>query len=231
MERYIEVVGEGKFLETASHFISQITLEVRAAKDETALHEVAELRTEAIEVLRKAGISDEEFVEGGADFHRPWYWKKQVGQSAARKIILKVTDYGRLTHALELLEPLQSRNKERRTVSILMRQPEFADSVDSKATALAEAFEDAKQKALRVAAAMNCKLGQVIHLEEGGSAKRNSGFIGDEDWYGDSSRFGAAGGGAVMLAAGAAAESEPELQRPTRSIFVKCRVRFQVDST
>lgn len=229
MERYSEVIGEGKFLETASRFVTEITLEVRAAKDETALREVAEIRTEAIEVLREAGIADEEFVEGGADFYRPWYRKKQVGQNAARKIILKVTDYGRLTQALERLEPLQSRNKERRTVSISMRQPEFEDSVDAKATALAQAFEDAKLKALRVAAAMNFNLGPAIHLEEGGWAKRNSGFSGDEDWFGDDSRFGAAGG-AIMLAAGAAAEPEPELQRPTRSIFVKCRVRFQVDS-
>lgn len=229
MDRYIDVIGEGSFIETASRFIAEVTLEVRAAKDETAVRDVAELCSEALTVLREAGITDEELVEGGADIRRPWYWKKQVGQSAARKLILKVKDFGRLTRALELLEPLQSRNRERKMISVDMRQPEFTDSTDAKATALADAFSDAKVKASRLVSTMNCRLGAPLQVEEGTHAKRNSGFSGDEDWGGDYSRF-AMGGGVVLAAAGgAASDPEPELQRPTRTIFVKCRVKFEIE--
>ncbi|MCA9094284.1 MAG: SIMPL domain-containing protein [Planctomycetaceae bacterium] len=228
MDRYIEVIGEGSFIETASRFIAEVTLEVRAAKDETALRDVADLWTEALTTLLEAGITEEEIVEGGTAVRLPWYWKKQVGQNASRKIILKVADFGRLNHALELLEPLQSRSKERKTISINMRQPEFTDSEDAKATALSDAFTDARKKASRLAITMNCILGTPLQVEEGTHAKRNSGFSGDEDWGGDFSRY-AMGGGAFLGAPGAAAiEPEPELQRPTRTIFVKCRVRFEL---
>jgi uncharacterized protein YggE len=228
MDRYIEVIGEGQFVETASRFIAELTLEVRATKDETAFREVAELCSEALAILRDAGIGDDEIIEGGTDIRLPWYWKKKAGQSAARKVVLKVAEFGRLNHALEQLEPLQSRNKERKTVSVDMRQPEFQDAGGAKANALAQAFEDAWAKAERLAIAMNCELGRPIQFEESGWARRNSGFSGDEDWGGDYSRF--ASGGGFMWAAGgaAAAEPEPDLQRPTRTIFVKCRVRFAI---
>jgi uncharacterized protein YggE len=227
MDRYIEVIGEGQFEEMASRFIAAVVLEVRASKDETALAEVSELFREAIVALNDTGITEEEIVEGGTDFYRPWYWKRSVGQNAARRILLKVKDFARLNRALEKLEPLQSRNKERKTVTVDMRQPEFDASSEAKAAALAMAFQDARDKAQRLAATMSGRLGRVIHAEEGGWAKRSSGFSGDEDWGGDSSRF-AMGGGFVLAAAGAAAESEPELQKPTRMIFVKCRVRFEL---
>lgn len=228
MDRYIEVIGEGCFEETAARFIADVTLEVRAAKEETALREVGELREEALSFLRSAGLVDEEIVEGGLDVHRPWHWKKKVGQTATRKLLLKVEDFGRLSHALELLEPLQSRDKDRKTVSVQMRQPEFADESDGKATALIEAFTEARAKASRLAAAMNGRLGQVLSVEEGKQAKRNSGFTGDEDWTGDDSRFAMAGG-VMLAAAGAASEPEPILQRPTRMMYVTCRVRFALE--
>ena len=229
MDRYIEVIGEGSFNETASRFIAEVTLEVRAAKDETALRDLAELCNDAVAILRDAGLADEELTEGGTDFRRPWYWKKQVGQNASRKLILKVSDFGRLIRALELLEPLQSRNKERKTISVDMRQPEFADSVDAKATALADAFADAKAKATQLVSSMNCRLGVPLQVEECTHAKRNSGFSGDEDWGGDYSRFAMGGGVVLAAAAGAASQPDPDLQHPTRTIFVKCRVRFAIE--
>ncbi|WP_254510882.1 SIMPL domain-containing protein [Anatilimnocola floriformis] len=227
MDRYLEVIGEGEFIETAKRFIAEVTFGVRAAKDETAFREVSALAAEGIEVLRQAGIEASELVEGGSAFHQPWYWKKQVGQTVERKVILKVSDFGRLNHALEQLEPLQSRNKERRTVEVQMQKPEFEDSSDNKATVLARAFGDAKTKAANLAAAMGCTLGSPILVEEGGWSQRSSGFAGDADWSGDSGRFGY---GTVMLAAacGGAAEAAPDLQRPTRTIFVKCRARFEL---
>ncbi|MBS0209465.1 MAG: SIMPL domain-containing protein [Planctomycetes bacterium] len=232
MKRYIEVIGEGKFVEAASKFVAALNLEVRAAKDETAFRELSELAGEVLAALRDAKITDEEIVEGGTDLHQPWYWKKKVGQTASRRIILKVADFSRLNRALEQLEPIQSRNKERKTIAVDMRQPEFESTDDSDALVLANAFADAKQKAERLAAAMGCELGKPISVEEGGQTKRNSGFSGDEDWGGDSSRFGY---GAIMMAgpaAGAGAAFEPteerELQRPTRTIYVKCRVKFAI---
>lgn len=226
MDRYIEVIGEGEFIEHASRFIAELTLQVRAAKEETASSELKSFVTAAYQILLESGIRDEEFVEGGIDFTQPWYWRKQVGQSASRKLILKVTDFSRLLGSLEKLEPLQAANKERKTISVDMRQPEFEDSQGNKATVLSRAFVDAEQKANKLAAAMHCTLGKPLHVEEGGWSKRNSSFSGDQDWGGDSSRFGYGGG--LMLAAGGGAAASPEvnLQRPTRSIFVKCRVRF-----
>lgn len=226
MERYIEVIGEGQYLETASRFIAEVTVEVRAGRDETALREVAELCAEALASLRASGITNSEIVEGGTDFRRPWHWKKQVGQNAARKIILKVSDFGRLNLALEKLEPLQSQNKERKSISVQMRQPEFDNPSDAKSTALAQAYQDAMAKASSLATTMNCKLGKPVYIEEGGWARRSSGFSGDEDWSGDYSRFLVGGN----LAEGdATAKAEPELQRPMRNIFIKCRVRFGIE--
>lgn len=230
MDGYIEVIGEGQFIETACRFIAEVVLEVRAAKDETAFAEVGELARDAVSILREAGLSEDEIGEGGSDVQRSWYWKKQVGQTAARKVILKVSDFTRLNRALEKLEPLQSRNKERRTVRVDMRQPEFEARSQAKAAALAAAFVDAKEKAAQLAARMGRQLGQVISAEEGGWARRGSGFSGDEDWGGDYSRF--ALGGFAVPAAGVAAAPEPdvELQKPTRTIFVKCRVRFALSA-
>lgn len=230
MDRYIEVVGEGEFVETAARFVAEVVLEVRAAKDETAVRELAELWSAALTALREAGIRDDEMIEGGTDVHRPWYWKKKVGQNVTRKIRLKVGDFSRLNAGLDRLEPLQARHMDRKTISIDMRQPEFEDLNDAQSRVLARAYENAKTKATRLAGAMGCTLGEPIHVEEGGWVKRNSGFSGDEDWGGDSSRFAWGGGivlGGAAAAGGAAADApEQELQRPSRTIFVKCRVRF-----
>ncbi len=226
VERYIEVVGEGRYVEKAVRFVAEILVEVRAAKQETALDEAASLWKSVLNTLQNAGITEEEIIEGGTDYYRSWYWKKKVGQTAARKIILRISDFGRLNRALEELEPLQDRD--RKKISVNMRQPEFDASADAKAEALRAAYRDAYEKAKGLCSEMGRSVGGVLHVEEGGWAKRSSGFSGDEDWWGDSGRFGAAAG--VMLAAGAPSSGEPEisLENPTRTIFVKCRVRFEI---
>ena len=43
MNRYIEVTGEGSYVENAARFVAEITVEVRAAKQETAMDEAAAL--------------------------------------------------------------------------------------------------------------------------------------------------------------------------------------------
>lgn len=223
MDRYVEVVGEGQYVETAVRFIADVTLEVRAARDETAQRGVGELWDEALTLLRDAGILDDEIVDGGGELQRPWYAKRQAGQIAVRKIVLRVADSDRLTHALELLEPLQVGHEGRRTISVAMCQPEFADEGDGRAMALAIAFRDAQTKASRLVEAMNGRLGQPIQVTEVGMSRRNSGCLGDPDWSGDASRFDASHG--VVLMAGESA-SQPEPATPTRTVFVKCRVRF-----
>ncbi|MEZ6133821.1 MAG: SIMPL domain-containing protein [Pirellulaceae bacterium] len=229
-QRYIEVTGEGCFTETASRYVAEVSFEVRAAKKETVLEEVREFWTAAIASLRENGIADSEIAEGGIDYFRPWYWRKKPGQTGTRKIILKVPDFERLNTALEALEPLRS--GERRSLTVDLKQPEFDSSSDVKSNALSAAFSDAKTKAETLAQQMGVKLGDVLHVEEGRTARRRSGFSGDDDWYGDGDRFGGYGGAVVLAAGGGAAGDDDDFSPadPTRDIWVKCRVRFSVTS-
>ena len=145
-QRYIEVTGEGCFTETASRYVADVSVEVRAAKKETVLEEVREFWTAAVASLRENGIADSEIAEGGIDYFRPWYWRKKPGQTGTRKIIRKVPDFDRLNTAMEALEPLRS--GERRSLTVDLKQPEFDSSSDAKSNALSAAFGDAKTKAM-----------------------------------------------------------------------------------
>lgn len=225
MERYIEITGEGSYAEDAARFVTDIFIEVRAAKKESAFDEANGFAKEVIHTLIKAGIQESELIEGGADYFRPWYLRKKVSQTGIRKVTVKIDDLSRLYSALEMLEPLQK--AERRLLNIEMRQPEFEATSNSKAAALRAAYHDAKHKATEVANEMGCKLGPVIHIEEGRSSRRSSGFTGDEDWWGDSGRFSS---GVTYSPVLGSAEDDEEitLENPTRTIWVKCRVRFQI---
>jgi uncharacterized protein YggE len=228
MKRYIEITGEGSYTETAARFVTDISVVVRVAKKETAFDKVNDFATEVIQTLLTSGLEESELVEGGTDYFRPWYLRKKAGQTGVRKIIVKVADLKRLYSALETLEPL--RKAERRSLNIQMRQPEFETTSESKTAALKSAFSDAKARVTELASEMGVTLGKVIHVEEGRSSHRASGFGDDDDWMGDSDRFS---GGGIRLAAGAGGGAEDEeevsLAHPTRTIWVKCRVRFSVD--
>ena len=227
-QRYIEVTGEGCFTETASCFLAEISVEVRAAKKETVLEEVRTFWDSAVACLRENGIADSEIVEGGIDYFRPWYWRKKPGQTGTRKIILKVTDFDRLNSALEALEPL--RTGERRSLTVELKQPEFDTDSAAKSAALSAAFEDAKTKAEALAEKIGATLGETLRVEEGRTARRQSGFSGDDDWYGDGDRFGGYGGAVVLAAPGGAGDDDDDFTPadPTRDIWVKCRVRFSI---
>lgn len=226
-QRYIEVTGEGSFIENASCFVAEVTVEVRAAKKDTVLEEVGQFWTATIASLRENGIADSEIAEGGIDLFRPWYSRKKPGQVGSRKIILRVEQFDRLNSALEAIEPLRA--GERRSLSVDLKQPEFDSTSDAKTRALSAAFIDARAKAESLSQQMGVRLGEVLRVEEGRTAHRRSGFSGDEDWYGDGDRFGDAGG-AIVLAAGGCAEELDEFtpSNPTRDIWVKCRVRFSI---
>lgn len=126
---------------------------------------------------------------------------------------MKVSDSGRLNRALEKLEPLQSSNRDRKTIAVSMWNPEFKTSSDAKSEALSQAFENARAKAMRLAATMKCTLGNPTQVEEGGWESRGSGF---SPYQG------------IVMAAGPACDAEPELPRPTRTLLVSCRVRFAI---
>ena len=234
MNRYIETKGEGQYQSAVARYLADVSLEVRAANNDTAFAEVAELRTQAIAVLLGNGIDRHELSEGRTEFKRPWFWKRKAGQSATRKVTIKASEIGRMIGALEALEPLQEKDKQRKTVSVDMRQPEFNDSPELEAAALSDAFDVAKMKANAIADRIGAKLGDVLHLEEGKRSKRNSGLIGDADWGGDDSRIGF--GGAVMLAApGGGGDGtdaiDESLEESSRTIFVTCTVRFSLVQT
>lgn len=226
-DRYIEVVGEGRFEERPSRFVAAITVQVRAGKGAAALDELDEFWRAVVSTLRQAGLTDDEIVEGGTSYFHPWYSKKKSERFGVRKVILKVRDFGRMNAALAELEPLQS--GERKSIAVNMRQPDFDAGVEEKAAAFESAFAEAHSKAARLAQLAGVELGPVIHIEEGRSGRRGSGFSGDEDWGGDSDRFGPSTG-VVMLGAPGSADDESEfnLQTATRSVFVKCRVRFEI---
>ncbi len=224
MDRYIEVIGEGTFEEAASLFVTHVTLEVRAAKPETALQEAQDLWKRAVESLGASGIAADEIVEGGSDQSRPWYRRKKAGQTASRALILKVPECPRLQAALESLQSVKENTRE--SIEVSLRQPEFDSSSSARESALTQAFEDAHGKAAALARRMGVELGEVLQAQEGGWAKRSSGFQGDPDWWGDSERFSAPA--AYAVAAGEA-EPTPDLASPTRLIWVKCRFRFAVN--
>ncbi len=227
-ERYIEVTGEGCFAEKAVRYVAEISIELRAAKKETVLDEVRELWTAVIALLRENGIADSEIVEGGIEYFRPWYWRKKPGQTGTRKIILKVSDFDRLNTALESLEPLVS--GERRSLTVNLKQPEFDSTLHAKSNALSAAFCDARTKAETLAQKMGVRLGDVLSVEEGRTARRRSGFNGDDDWYGDGDRFGGHGNAVVLAAGTGAGDEDDEFSPadPTREIWIICRVRFSI---
>ncbi|MBG1266239.1 hypothetical protein [Nostoc sp. WHI] len=67
-----------------------------------------------------------------------------------------------------------------------MRQPIF--SADE--AAVQQAIRQAKAKATVLATEANVELAGIFYIEELSTVKRNSGVYGDEDWFGDSMRFG-----------------------------------------
>jgi uncharacterized protein YggE len=227
MDRYIEVIGEGQYVEQAARFVAEIAIEARATKQQTAVDGTGDLWQSVLAALDESGIEDDEVVEGGTDLYEPWFWRKKAGSAAIRKIILKVADFERLNRALGLLEPLQKAG--RKSITIDMRQPEFDATAESKTGALKLAYVEARQKATQLVEEMDATLGKVVHVEEGQWSKRASGFSGDADWWGDSGRFGPAAGGVAIAGAPGEDESQPiGLQNPTRTIYVKCRVRFEL---
>ena len=216
-QRYIEVIGEACHLETASCFRAEVGIDIStAAKKETAIQELNGLVTKVKKSLLDAGLVDEELSEGGLDSHRLWWLRNK--QTSRRTILLKVPEAERLYTALAALEPLSTA---RTSLAITMQQPEFSASGESHTAALRAAYLAAREKAVQLAQEAGGQLGPALSIEEGGAALRGSGFIGDADWWGDAERHIPA-----FLQKGEG--EEPGLQNPARTIWLRCRVKFEI---
>jgi uncharacterized protein YggE len=219
MTHYIDLVTTADYTETVSTYRADLDLSVRAAKDETALAEVAALRQECLHALLAAGLTSDEMTEGGGQAWQPWYWRKKerVGQEASLRVLLEVDDMARLQKALAALEPLFE--NARRTLSVSMRQPEFVAADGARQAAEHAAVTGARERADRLAAAAGVRVVGVAELEELGVARSRTGAHGDEEWR-----------GARMMVAGAAVLEEGgediSLEAASRTVTVRFRVRF-----
>lgn len=213
MDRFIDVVGIGTLSESVAEYRADVTLQVRAAQVETAIKEVSELRSECIQRLRAAGLTDRELLEGGAEIWRPWYLKKKPGQEASQKLLVSCDDMQRLMGALGALESLFE--NQRYAISVSMRRPVFATDKTARREAEKAAIADAESKAANIADRAGLSLDGVIEVEELDVKMSRSGTFGDQDWMGSAAAGGSAGG-----------DLGETLEAATRSTSIRYRVRY-----
>ncbi len=65
-DAYIDVIGEGKYVEEVEAYVADVILNVRAASDEASVREVAELRDRCVKTLVASGLGYDEITDGGA---------------------------------------------------------------------------------------------------------------------------------------------------------------------
>jgi uncharacterized protein YggE len=223
---YVEVVGEASYQEPIDRFHATVALEVRAAKEETALIDLNELVDRCVKRLLAAGLQRDEVEDAGSDLERPWWWnsrkEKQVGKIGRHRLLLKTETILRLSGALAAIENVPANTRE--SVEVQMGRPTFKQDDTVREDALQRAVATAFASANALVRASGAKVGRVVRIEEGVAAARHSGFTGDEDWTGDYGRFAAGGAGVVMESA----SPSPALSKPQRTIWVKCRVRYEL---
>src|SRR5262249_53539887 len=88
VDAFIEVIGQGTLTETVVVYRADLSVAVRAAKDDAALKAATELRSRCIRTLKESGIKSSELTEGGGQVWRPWFWKKKPGQEVSHKILI-----------------------------------------------------------------------------------------------------------------------------------------------
>lgn len=226
---YIQVMGEGSYTEEISEYMADIVLEVRAAKDQTAVAEMSDLKDDCVKKLVDSGIRNDEIIDGGGEVWRPWFRRKKVGKEARHKLTIKTPDMERLSRALSELEPIFENQRHHFTIG--MRQPVFSDDLSAAIGAQKQALEEARTKAHALAEEAQVKLGGIVRIEELERTKRDSGSFGDHDWYGDSSRFGVAGAPSEVLGELGEEEESVPLESPKRTIWVRVRVRFAIQAS
>jgi uncharacterized protein YggE len=199
---------------------------VRAAKEETSLQQAGELAARCVERLTAAGIARDEIEEAGLDLQRPWWQRRKeeskVGKEATRRLRVRCPDFRRLAAGLSAIESVAGGQRD--TVDVSMKAPVFTSDESVRTAALRSALSAARDKAAALAEESVMTLGAVLRVEEGSPVQRHSGFAGDQDWWGDSERFGA-GRGYLMESVG---EDAPPLPTPSRTVWVRCRARFEL---
>jgi uncharacterized protein YggE len=223
---FVEVLAEASYEEPIERFVAELQLEVRGASEDSAVQQVAELSRRCVERLTSGGLARDEIEDAGLSMHRPWWFRKkeQAGKTATHQLRVRCGDVARLNAALVAVDGVTANPRE--TVNLNMRQPIFREDDAARAEALRLAVRAGREKAQAVADEAGAALGRLLSVEEGPSAQRHSGYGGDSDWWGDSGRFAAlrsAGGGMGMV------EEAPEpLATPARTIWVRCRARFEL---
>jgi uncharacterized protein YggE len=218
MEPFIEIIGQGTLAEKVVEYRADLSVSVRASRDDTALNEAIELRDQCIRVLEESGIKASELTEGGGELWRPWFWKRKLGQEVSHKILISCADHDRLFKALGALEPLFKR--ERSSLSVSMRRPKFEATGGERSAAMSSAITNAKSSAETIAREAGLRITGVIQVEELDERTERSGAYGDEDWRG-------------MYAGGVPpSEEAPEpIEAAVRQIVIRYRVRFSAEKT
>jgi len=223
---FVEVLADASFEEPIEQFVAELGLEVRGASEDSALQQVRELSHRCVERLTAAGMSRDEIEDAGLSMQRPWWTrsKEKPGKEATHRLRVRCADLARMNRAMSSLDGVTTNTRE--TINLHMRQPVFREDDARRAEALRRAIKAAREKAAAIAAEAGATLGPVLQVIEAPPAARGSGFGADDDWAGDGSRFAGAGGSAyVMASIGEGGEPEP-LATPSRTIWVRCRVRF-----
>ena len=228
---FVDVLADASYDEPVERFIADVELEGRGASEDSAMQQVRELTSRCVERLTAAGLARDEIEDAGMAMRRPWWTRKKEppGKEATHKLRLRCGDLAKLNRALAALEGAAANTRE--AINLHMRPPVFREDDAPRADALRRAVRAAREKAQAVAVEAGATLGPVLQVIEAPSAWRGSGFGDDNDWGGDSSRFAGGGGGAVLMAGIGEAGEQPEpLATPSRTIWVRCRVRFSLIS-
>ncbi|MCE5278333.1 MAG: SIMPL domain-containing protein [Planctomycetaceae bacterium] len=213
---YIQVTGEASYAEMAREYVADLQLGAKASRHQRAAQSIAQLHQLCLATLLEAGLDRSQIADGPTEVGHE-YSKKMIG---SHHLTITVGDPGLLTAALAALEPLFDQKKW--TLQVQMRQPIFQSAPEVRAQAIRAALADARSKAAVLAAEAPVALGAVVRIEEGAKALRASGAAGDEDYFGDRTRYAAS--------IGSLGDSGPfdAMPAPGRTIWVRYTVRFSI---
>lgn len=216
---FVEVVGEGQFTEEIEKYVVHLDLEVRTSGDTPVMGALERFRGRSIDRLYGTGLQEGELIDGGLDL---WHWqvRKNHKKEASHKIIIMSPDLSRIAAAIRTIEELITSKEE--NVSVRMKQPIYRSDPDANLVSGQRAVRQAREKAEAICRVEGLLLGSILRVEELEPAKRGSGSYGDYD-CGDESRLLHAIFGSISDE-----KEDPALRAAHRTIWTRCRVRFEV---
>lgn len=219
--KFIEVTGEGEYLEQIQFYILDITIEARAKTDAAAVEEANKLKEQCELSLQENGITSQEIDHIGLEIWRPWYKKKKAEKYAQHKFRLKVKDRDRLGNAVAQMAKLF--DEDQYHVAMTMRQPVFEEKQNGIDAAIKSAYQDAKRKASLLAAEEGKEIGTMTKAVELSKSIRKTVSKGDVEFIGENGRSGSIGF--------ASSPEGPDLNSvPTseRSIWLTYKFTFEI---